>query len=72
MQKYEKQNYKLGEYDGLGHLIDTPFAPATNLAKHPLFPKSYYVNMGGDDPIKHGRSQEQVWRDLVQYFHEHL
>ena len=72
MQKFGKQNYQLNAYEGLGHLIDTPFAPATTLARHPLFPKSYQVHMGGTDPIKHGKSQEKVWKDLIHYFHTNL
>ena len=72
MQESGKQNFKLDSYEGLGHLIDAPYAPSTPLSNHPLFPKPYLVQMGGTDPIKHGKAQEQVWTELLKYFHTNL
>ena len=62
----------MSSYEGLGHLIDLPWSPSTPLSNHPLFPKPYLVQMGGEDSIKHGKAQEKVWQELVDYFHEVL
>ena len=51
MKLHNKTNYQLSFHDGLGHLIDSSFAPPTLVSNHPLFPKPLKLEMGGNNLI---------------------
>ena len=65
-------NIKLSIHDGLGHLIDLPFSPPCFLSRHALFPRPILIEMGGSDPIKHGKAQEKSWFETIEFFKLHL
>ncbi len=72
MKSAGKNNLKSNIYEGVGHLIDLPFSPPTTLSNHAMFPKPLVLQMGGDDIIKHGKAQESIWSELIDYFNAHL
>ena len=72
MKEAGKTNYEISINEGVGHLIDLPFCPPTTLTNHPLFPKPFVLQVGGDDIIKHGKGQERLWSHLLTFFKSHL
>ena len=52
MKKAGKSNYQISIHEAAGHLVDLPFCPPSTTQNHPLFPKPYVLQVGGDDIIK--------------------
>ena len=71
-KQYEKSNFDVKIYEGLGHITETPFAPPTQICFHPLFPKPIQLEFGGKDPILHGMAQEQIWKDTLTFLRNHF
>ena len=72
MKEAGKTNYQISIHEGAGHLIDLPFSPPTTISNHPLFPKPFVLQVGGDDIIKHGQAQEKIWSELLAFFNNNL
>ena len=72
MKLHNKTNYQLSFHDGLGHLIDSSFAPPTLVSNHPLFPKPLKLEMGGNNLIQHGQSQEIIWNECIQFLEKYM
>ena len=72
MKEADKSNYQISIHEGAGHLIDLPFCPPITLTKHPLFPKKMVLQCGGEDTIKHGKAQENIWMEILTFFETSL
>ena len=72
MKEAGKSSCQISILEGAGHLIDLPFSPPTTLSNHPMFPKPFVLEQGGEDIIKHGQAQEKIWSELLTFFNHNL
>ena len=72
MRQSGKSDFKIRIFEGLGHLIDLPYSPPTTQANHAMFPRHILIQMGGENEILHGQSQEKIWVELLDFFQRHL
>ncbi|XP_078000657.1 acyl-coenzyme A thioesterase 1-like [Glandiceps talaboti] len=68
LKSYNKTNYKLLSYPGVGHLIEPAYTP---------FCKSSYHSIGmtlawGGKTKPHAYAQQECWKEILQWFHRHL
>ncbi|XP_078000651.1 acyl-coenzyme A thioesterase 1-like [Glandiceps talaboti] len=68
LKSYNKTNYKLLSYPDVGHLIEPACTP---------FCKSSYHNLGmtlawGGKAKPHATAQQECWKEILQWFHQHL
>ena len=66
-----KTNLKVEKFPGMGHLVDTPFAPPCTISPHIYFPKRLFYFGGGDKRL-HVTQVLRVWNTVTEFFQRSL
>ncbi|XP_016045354.1 bile acid-CoA:amino acid N-acyltransferase isoform X2 [Erinaceus europaeus] len=69
LRRQGKNNGKMLAYPGAGHLIEPPYTPLCYSSWSPGFP---YPLLWGGEMVAHSVAQEQSWREILNFFREHL
>ena len=72
MLAHGRTNFKVVKLEGMGHLVDTPYAPPCTIAPHIVAPGHLFYYGGGDDVRLHWQQVGKVWESSVAFFDHRL
>ena len=67
-----KGNLEIARYPGLGHLVDSAYAPPCNTSFHPFLPPKGLLYFGGGDKQVHVMQARKSWNKMISFFKKSL
>ena len=61
------KNFQVVTYEGLGHLVDSPYMPVCVCASSVSYPE-YYIEYGGGNTQEHALSQIKAWKKVIEFY----
>ena len=62
-----RENFQVVTYEGLGHLVDSPYMPVCVCVRS-VFNQKILIEYGGRDTQKHALSQIKAWKKAIEFF----
>ena len=71
-ENYGKMNVDIVTHPGMGHYVQTPFAPVCTTMTHALLPPGLLMTQGGTNKKLHSIAEIKTWKRIISFFKKSL